>query len=97
MRITLIEPAPPGFHVWSFTRQVRLGLPLIGTMLRDLGHDVRIYVESLGAVDWERVFGSDVVGMSTHGWEKVPKNRTYLRQLRAFSEARKPVSILGSM
>ena len=52
MRITLIEPAPPGFHVWSFTRQVRLGLPLIGTMLRDLGHDVRIYVESLGAVDW---------------------------------------------
>ena len=65
MRITLIEPAPPGFHVWSFTRQVRLGLPLIGTMLRELGHDVRIYVESLGAVDWERVIGSDVVGIST--------------------------------
>jgi len=40
-------------------------LPLIGTMLRELGHDVRIYVESLGAVDWERVIGSDVVGVST--------------------------------
>lgn len=65
MKVTLIEPGPPGFHVYSFIRQVRLGLPLLGTLLRDRGHDVRVYVESLGEVDWQRVEESDLVGIST--------------------------------
>ncbi len=65
MRITLLEPAPPGFHVYSFTKQVRLGLPLLGAMLRSAGHDVRVYVEGLGRVDWGRVACSDLVGIST--------------------------------
>ena len=25
VRITFIEPAPPGFHIYSFIKQVRLG------------------------------------------------------------------------
>ena len=29
------------------------------------GHDVRVCVEALGAIDWERVLSSDVVGIST--------------------------------
>jgi anaerobic magnesium-protoporphyrin IX monomethyl ester cyclase len=65
VKVTLIEPAPPGFHVYSFIRQVRLGLPLLGTLLRDRGHDVVIYVETLGDIDWERVDESDLVGIST--------------------------------
>lgn len=65
MKVTLIEPAPPGFHVYSFIRQVRLGLPLLGTLLRDCGHDVVIYVETLGDIDWQRVQDSDLVGIST--------------------------------
>lgn len=65
MKVTLIEPAPPGFHVYSFIRQVRLGLPLLGTLLRDRGHDVVIYVETLGDIDWQRVCDSDLVGIST--------------------------------
>jgi anaerobic magnesium-protoporphyrin IX monomethyl ester cyclase len=65
LKITLIEPAPPGFHVYSFIRQVRLGLPLLGRLLSERGHDVRIFVESLAEVDWRRVAGSDLVGIST--------------------------------
>jgi radical SAM superfamily enzyme YgiQ (UPF0313 family) len=65
VKVTLIEPAPPGFHVYSFIRQVRLGLPLLGALLRDRGHDVVILVESLGDIDWERVDESDLVGIST--------------------------------
>src|SRR5660397_176073 len=65
MRITLIEPAPPGFHVYSFIKQVRLGLPLLGTLLRDRGHDVRIMAEGLGELDWSRILSSDLVGISS--------------------------------
>ena len=65
MKITFIEPAPPGFHVYSLIKQVRLGLPLLGTLLRDRGHEVHIFVESLGAVDWDVVGSSDLVGIST--------------------------------
>jgi anaerobic magnesium-protoporphyrin IX monomethyl ester cyclase len=65
VKITLIEPAPPGFHIYSFIKQVRLGLPLMATRLRDRGHDVRVCVEALGPIDWQRVFSSDLVGVST--------------------------------
>lgn len=64
MRITFIEPAAPGFHVYSFVKQLRLGLPLLGAMMKARGHQVRIYVESLSEVDWNDVLASDLVGVS---------------------------------
>ncbi len=65
MRITFIEPAAPGFHVYSFVKQLRLGLPLLGAMMTQRGHQVRIYAESLSEVDWDDVLSSDLVGIST--------------------------------
>ncbi len=65
MRISFIEPAPPGFHIYSFVKQIRLGLPLLATMLRDAGHDVRVYAETLGELDWDDILRSDLVGVST--------------------------------
>jgi len=65
VRISLIEPAPPGFHIYSFVKQVRLGLPLIATLLRDAGHEVNVQVEVLGELDWDTIFASDLVGVST--------------------------------
>jgi radical SAM superfamily enzyme YgiQ (UPF0313 family) len=65
VRIRFIEPAPPGFHIYSFVKQVRLGLPLLATMLRDQGHDVSVHVETLGELDWDRILDSDLVGIST--------------------------------
>ncbi|MBN1320069.1 MAG: radical SAM protein [Thermoleophilia bacterium] len=65
MRITLIEPAAPGFHVYSFVKQIRMGLPLLGALMTARGHEVRIYAESLSEVDWDDVLNSDLVGIST--------------------------------
>ena len=65
MKISLVEPAPPGFHIYSFVKQVRLGLPLLGALLRDRGHDVRVHVEALGDIDWARIMSCDLVGIST--------------------------------
>ncbi len=65
VRITFIEPAAPGFHVYSFVKQLRLGLPLLGAMLTQRGHEVRIYAETLSDVDWDDVLSSDLVGISS--------------------------------
>jgi radical SAM superfamily enzyme YgiQ (UPF0313 family) len=43
----------------------RLGLPLIGTLLAQRGHDVAITVESLAPVVWDDLLAADLVGFST--------------------------------
>jgi radical SAM superfamily enzyme YgiQ (UPF0313 family) len=65
VKIRMIEPKAPGLNVFDRARLPRLGLPLIGRMLVDHGHNVRIYVETLASVDWEDIGDSDLVGFST--------------------------------
>jgi radical SAM superfamily enzyme YgiQ (UPF0313 family) len=64
MKIRFIEPRQPNPTVFDRALLPRLGLPLLGRILREAGHDVRIYVETLAAVDWKDVAGADLVGFS---------------------------------
>ncbi len=67
MKIALIEPRSPDYHVYSGVVIPRLGLPLLGTILKNKGHEVRVYNESLSDITphqaWD-IFKSDVVGIS---------------------------------
>ncbi len=65
MKIRLIEPEPPGMHVWAKILLPRLGLPIIGATLKSHGHDVLIYSPQMAPVDWRDVEGADLVGLST--------------------------------
>lgn len=65
MNIRLIEPKAPGLNVFDQALLPRLGLPLIGRILREAGHNVRIYVETLAPVDWADIAQADLVGFST--------------------------------
>jgi radical SAM superfamily enzyme YgiQ (UPF0313 family) len=65
MRIRLIEPKAPGLNVFDQARLPRLGLPLLGRLLVEQGHDVRIYVETLAPVDWTDIAEADLVGLSS--------------------------------
>ena len=65
MKIRLIEPKAPGINVFDLARLPRLGLPLLGRLLAERGHDVRIYVETLAPVDWADVAEADLVGLSS--------------------------------
>lgn len=65
MKIRLIEPKAAGINVFDRALLPRLGLPLIGGLLAERGHDVRIYVETLAPVDWADVATADLVGFSS--------------------------------
>ncbi len=61
----LVEPRPPGHHVYDKVLLPRLGLPLIGTMLVQAGHDVTVYCDALAPVDVSDCLAADVVGISS--------------------------------
>ena len=64
-KIVGIEPAPPGFHVFSAFKMPRLGLPMMGTILRDRGYQVRLFCQDLAPIDWEETLSADLVMIST--------------------------------
>jgi anaerobic magnesium-protoporphyrin IX monomethyl ester cyclase len=64
-KIIGIEPAPPGFHVFSAFKLPRMGLPILGTMLRKKGYQVRIFCSDLAPIDWADVLSADLVMIST--------------------------------
>ena len=65
MKIRLIEPEPPGMHVWAKVLLPRLGLPIIAATLKEHGHDVLIYNPQMAPIDWDDVNSADLVGLSS--------------------------------
>ena len=65
MRVRLVEPRPAGHNVYDRALLPRLGLPLMGKMLADAGHDVRVFCEMLSPVDLEDCLRADLVGISS--------------------------------
>lgn len=65
MNVVLIEPKSPGFNVFSGILLPRLGLPILGSILKSLGHKVKIFSEEIKPLDWNEVRKADLVGVST--------------------------------
>jgi radical SAM superfamily enzyme YgiQ (UPF0313 family) len=64
-KITLIESKAPGFNIFSFFPLPRLGLLLIGAILKKKGYEVKVYIQEYCDIDYADVSRSDVVGIST--------------------------------
>lgn len=65
MRIVCIEPKSPGLHVFSKLTIPRLGLPILGTILSQAGHKVKIFVEEISKINWSEVLSANLVMIST--------------------------------
>ncbi len=61
----MIDPKISGQHLSSDFHITRLGLPLLGTILKEQGHEVKIFVEEIKPVDWKDVEKADVACIST--------------------------------
>ena len=67
MRVALIEAGSPGLNIYSHVTMGR-GVALLGTCVRDAGHDVRIFIEDISGrdtTDWSFVETADFIGFST--------------------------------
>jgi len=64
-KFVLVEPKSTHLHVYSAFTIPRLGVILLGTMLRDRGWDVRVYIEDVAPIDMKEVLTADIVGIST--------------------------------
>lgn len=64
-RISFIEAASPGLHIFSKFPIPRLGAVLLSTLLRDKGYEVKAFIEDVSEPDWKFVENSDLVCIST--------------------------------
>lgn len=64
MKIILIEPKAPGRHVYSTVTMPRLGLPILGAQLKEIGHEVKFIYESSHDILLSDIEGADIVGIS---------------------------------
>lgn len=64
-RIVFIEPKAPGFHYFSRVIIPRLGSLILGTILRNRGYEIKVYIEELKSLDFKEVLKADLVGIST--------------------------------
>ena len=64
-KIVFVEPKSTHLHVYSRVCIPRLGSVLLGTLMRNRGYDVRVYIEDIAPVDMNEVMSADFVGIST--------------------------------
>jgi radical SAM superfamily enzyme YgiQ (UPF0313 family) len=64
LSVRFVEPRPPGHNVYDHILLPRLGLPLMATMLAELGHDTGVFCEMLGPIDLGECLAADLVGIS---------------------------------
>jgi radical SAM superfamily enzyme YgiQ (UPF0313 family) len=64
-KIVLIEPRSPDYHIFSRYRLPRLGSLILGSILEQAGHYVKVFVEDMDDIDFRAVFEADLVGIST--------------------------------
>ena len=64
-RIVLYEPANHRPHVFTNFRLPRLGTLLLGTILKEHGHDVKVYADAVRPPTMDELLDADLVGVST--------------------------------
>ena len=64
-KIALIEPQSKEDHVYKYARMPRLGLPILGTQLKEAGYQVKLYIGCGDSLPWSKIIDADLVGIST--------------------------------
>ena len=63
-KIVFLEPKSTHIHVYSSVPLPRLGTILLGTMLRERGYEVKVFIEDIAPIDRQALREADLVGIS---------------------------------
>jgi radical SAM superfamily enzyme YgiQ (UPF0313 family) len=64
-KIIFIEPKSPNLHVFSQFLLPRLGVFILGAIVKEKGWDAEVIVEQSQKIDFEKIRNVDMVGIST--------------------------------
>ncbi len=64
-KIALIELKCKAGNVFEVSKMPRLGLPTMGSQLRNAGYDVSLYADTVEKLKWNEILQADLVGLST--------------------------------
>ena len=64
-KIALIETKSGNTHVFSRVYLPRLGLPLLGSVLKEAGYEVELFFQQNHPVDVDYICGFDLIGISS--------------------------------
>ncbi len=65
MKVVLIEAGEKRIiNVFQKFKLPRLGLPILGKILKNLGHEVTIYCEDITPLNWQETDSADLIGIS---------------------------------
>jgi radical SAM superfamily enzyme YgiQ (UPF0313 family) len=73
--VVLLEPRSPDLHIFSRFAMPRLGVVILGTILKERGYQVKVMVEDVAPFDHRTIAAADLVGIScitstsTRGYE----------------------------
>src|SRR6476659_1366874 len=68
-KITLIKAEPRRTNVYSAFAYPGLALPLLGTVLKNKGYDVKVYIEAIRPWNWDRIRESDLICITVNSAE----------------------------
>ena len=60
----LIEPESFGVNLFDYTKMPLLGLPILGTILKQMGIKVKIFCENISSINWQEIKKADLVGIT---------------------------------
>ena len=64
-KIIFIEPKSPNLHIFSKVLLPRLGVFILGAIVKEKGWDVEVIIEQSQKIDFDKICQADLVGIST--------------------------------
>ena len=81
-KIAFISAELPYWNLVTHAVFPEYGMPLIATIVRNAGYDVRAFVEHIGPVKWDRVMDCDLVCFHAFS-STMPKTIEYINRIKA--------------
>ena len=93
-KVTIISAELPYWNLVTHAVFPEYGVPLVATIVRDAGYDVKVFVEHIGPIKWDRVMDSDVVCFHAFS-STMPKTIEYIDKIKA-ARPNMPIIIGGT-
>ena len=81
-KVTFISAELPYWNLVTHAVSPEYGMPLVATIVRDHGYDVKCFVEHIGPIKWDEVMDSDVVCFHAFS-STMPITIEYINKIKA--------------